>query len=425
MPEQAAMKLTVALCLKLCLLASLAKAQDQIPWAADFRNACEMAAEQRRLVLLHFYNDNCEPCVRLDRNVFNQAEVADAVIQNYIPLKVHAGKEPELATRYQVARWPTDVVVTPSGLEVFRTISPQKPADYILVLNRVAHQTGISAGRQWNSPLSQVKRQSTAVAAPSLAASVPPLAKKDSSPQLPDSRPQQQALPPKSPDARSPFAPPNSPPTTGTSPFSLTANSQPAPASDTTAPVPPPKPSAPLFRDNPWIVNAQAKAPTAGPDSPQSQQAASEAPSTSTDESQSVPASQAPSIALDGYCPVTLVETVARNPQDRAAWKKGDPRFGAIFRGRTYLFASEMQQQKFLRQPDAFAPVLSGCDPVRYAESGELVEGKRAYGLLTPDQQLFLFVDEDSFTKFSHSPASYTTAARQAGVPGETGTLHR
>jgi len=105
-----------------------ALAEDQISWTADFRTACGMAAEQHRLVLLHFYSDNCEWCVRLDQNVFSKSEVAEAVAQNYLAVKIHAGKQPQLASRYRVKAFPTDVFVTPSGLEVYRTVSQQKPA---------------------------------------------------------------------------------------------------------------------------------------------------------------------------------------------------------------------------------------------------------------------------------------------------------
>src|SRR6185369_11033071 len=101
---------------------------------------------------------------------------------------------------------------------------------------------------------------------------------------------------------------------------------------------------------------------------------------------QMVPVSQAPPVGLDGFCPVTLVETMARNPGDRGAWKKGDRQFGAVHKGRTYLFTSVEQQQKFLQNPDNYAPVLSGCDPVLYAERGQMVDGKRAFGLVTADR---------------------------------------
>src|SRR5436853_3662934 len=84
------------------MAAAPALATDQVPWVADFQAACGMAAEQHRLVLLHFYNDNCGPCVRVDQNVFSKSEVAEAITQNYLAVKVHAGKSPQLASRYRV-----------------------------------------------------------------------------------------------------------------------------------------------------------------------------------------------------------------------------------------------------------------------------------------------------------------------------------
>ena len=138
-----------------------------------------------------------------------------------------------------------------------------------------------------------------------------------------------------------------------------------------------------------------------------------------------VPASQAPPIGLDGFCPVTLLDTVARDPGDRSAWKKGDKQFGAVHRGRTYLFTSAANQQKFLANPDSYAPALSGCDPVRYAERGEFVDGRRAYGLITPDRQIYLFADEASRNRFEQSPTAFTPAIQQALRTSDTGTLHR
>jgi protein disulfide-isomerase len=108
---------------------------------------------------------------------------------------------------------------------------------------------------------------------------------------------------------------------------------------------------------------------------------------------------------LEGYCPVTLVE------QER--WQKGDARFGAIHRSRTYLFTSAAEQQKFLANPDAYSPVLSGFDPVRYLERSELVEGKRKHGLFY-DKRIYLFADEDSLQRFWKSHPTYVQAVQEA-----------
>src|SRR5262245_66638771 len=107
---------------------------DQMPWCNDFRLACGLAAEQQRLVLLHFTRDNCPPCRKVEAEVFSEQKVAQAVSQNFIPVLVHQARNPDLVARYQVKLYPTDVMVTASGLEVYRAISPQRPADYIMSL---------------------------------------------------------------------------------------------------------------------------------------------------------------------------------------------------------------------------------------------------------------------------------------------------
>ena len=99
--------------------------------------------------------------------------------------------------------------------------------------------------------------------------------------------------------------------------------------------------------------------------------------------------------------------------------------FGAIHQGRTYLFTNAENQQKFLANPDAYAPALAGCDPVRFAERGEMVDGKRAYGLVTPDRRIFLFADESSRNRFEQSPAAYSNAIQQAMLRSNGGNLYR
>ncbi len=50
------------------------------------------------------------------------------------------------------------------------------------------------------------------------------------------------------------------------------------------------------------------------------------------------------SIALEGYCPVTLVH--------QRGWMQGDKRWGAQHQGQIYLFAGPQQQQQFLNKRD-------------------------------------------------------------------------
>jgi YHS domain-containing protein len=117
------------------------------------------------------------------------------------------------------------------------------------------------------------------------------------------------------------------------------------------------------------------------------------------------PSPHATPFALDGHCPVTLVE--------REQWQKADPQWGAEHRGRIYLFANQAAQQQFLANPDRYSPVLSGYDLVRYAETGQLVPGRRQHGVSFEDR-VYLFADEAALQRFWQSPQRYASAAYQA-----------
>jgi YHS domain-containing protein len=492
--QSAAMKSIVRLwVLAICFPLATVAAEDHVPWAGSLQTACELAAEQRRLVLLHFYNDNCAPCVRVEQNVFSQPQVGDAVAQNYIPLKVHAGKSAQLAARYQVQRWPTDVIVTPSGLEVYRAVSPQNPADYVAVLNRVAAQTGTSAGRQWSSRLDQLPprgRSADEATTQQFAASPqqhPATAALDQFQAATDraqaqgqpisdgsfsSQWQQTATPP-APSPRSSFVP-----------VALPANPSeaalPAAGQQSTLSNPP------LPTENPWLPVRQPTAAAAPPlEKPVSSEPTPVVPQEPTpgstavppvvappsDASARVPQSQAPPVALDGCCPVTLLEKnilQKADPQygaihdgqtylfvspaeqqrflaepnryvpppvglegfcpvtlhEKMKWQKADRKHFAIHRGRMYFFAAAAERERFLGNPDVYAPVLSGCDVVHFALRSVLVEGKRAYGLMR-DNQIFLFADEQSLKQFENSPGTFAAAAQQAMLRTERSATYR
>jgi YHS domain-containing protein len=121
-------------------------------------------------------------------------------------------------------------------------------------------------------------------------------------------------------------------------------------------------------------------------------------------------------LALKGHCPVTLCR------QQR--WQKGDPRWGAVHRGRTYLFAGPDEQRRFLADPDLYSPVLSGIDPVRLAETGDIVEGRRQHGVVYYEQ-IYLFDSEESLSKFWANPERYARRIRQAMEMGDLGQLLR
>jgi YHS domain-containing protein len=118
-----------------------------------------------------------------------------------------------------------------------------------------------------------------------------------------------------------------------------------------------------------------------------------------------------PPLALNGYCPVTLLE------QQR--WQLGDRRWGVIHRGRTYLFAGPEQQRKFLANPDRYSPAISGQDVVMALDYGQAVEGKRAMGL-EYQNRIYLFSSDASRQAFIQNPKRYAAEVLQAENPPST-----
>lgn len=108
---------------------------------------------------------------------------------------------------------------------------------------------------------------------------------------------------------------------------------------------------------------------------------------------------------LDGYCPVTLCEL--------HQWTQGNPEWGVQYRGRTYLFATAEAKQKFWQNPDRYAPVASGVDPVMAVDARQEVPGQRAHGVFFEDR-IYLFANEQSLETFKQNPDRYSAEILQA-----------
>ena len=113
-----------------------------------------------------------------------------------------------------------------------------------------------------------------------------------------------------------------------------------------------------------------------------------------------------PPAGLDGNCPVTLVE--------RKRWVVGHPAYGAVHRGRTYLFLGPQEKDKFLADPDRYSPVLSGVDPVLALDNRTAVPGRREFGVFGADGRVYLFADESSRARFEQNERHYAAQSQQA-----------
>lgn len=523
------MRLTPLILIASCLslLGSSAANAEAVRWAGSLHDAMVQAEREGKLVLIHFWSTSCAPCQRMENFVFSRQDVADSIAADYVPVKIDAQAQPEIARRYEVNQWPTDVMATSSGRKLGELVGERKAQDYQSLLSQVAAryrmliqpdqlaqappgetapsrpyqqaqyttpggpvgQAGPAAQR-WDSNSPSDGRWGTQGFGQQGGVNAGPYGQQTQNygrqyadtygpngGQLPAGQQQYQqqqtqqqqygaqqfgaAPPPQGAmSSGSRWGGPPAPTGPGGSGAQYQGGAYQGAAASPQGiargdawqqnPSPPPTQAnmaAPggdhasrqsQVIENPYREQAPVSPPpveqgsgasgghfTPPQSNPYAQQPPSGSPGANSPGGGAPPAMQQsppqdvspqhvarqqppanPPIALDGYCPVTLVET-------QNTWKKADPRYGAIHRGRTYLFAGPEEQKRFLANPDYYSPVLSGYDPVRFAEGGETVDGKRKHGVFY-GQQVYLFADEGSLERFWKDPQRYSEVVRQA-----------
>jgi YHS domain-containing protein len=121
----------------------------------------------------------------------------------------------------------------------------------------------------------------------------------------------------------------------------------------------------------------------------------------------SEPAARELPIALDGYCPVELNE--------HEQWVAGDSRFKTTYRGKTYLFSSAAQRDRFQADPKRYAPVYSGNDLVLAAEGRENSPGRTEHSAIYQGR-VYLFASPATYARFKQHPERYAKQGNQASL---------
>lgn len=106
-------------------------------------------------------------------------------------------------------------------------------------------------------------------------------------------------------------------------------------------------------------------------------------------------------LALQGYCPVCIV--------DMKQWVKGNGQFAAQYDGKTYLFPGEDQKQMFVSNPSKFTPILGGDCIVALVESGRRVPGSLQFAALH-EGHVYLFANDQAKGMFLANKERYAQA---------------
>lgn len=416
-------------------------AAESLPWLTDLGQAQAIARQDGRLILVHFATDWCGPCRRLEKNVFPDPGVIDAVDRNFIPVKVDGDRSTDLVRQFRVNSYPTDVILTPDGQEVLRGTSSQDARQFAAKLNQVA--ASLRPSRPFNTTLVSAEAPVDSSGYPAAGYAPPayaPPGPANRAATFPAANGSPGSYPPASnggffderfqtyqPDPRAnPYPPANGfgpaiqpgPATQQGSVAPFVQQGQPrmplisqenrAAVENGAAAAYAPSNATPQVQHNPYVTGPQGTAADAGYQPPPVEPPAAAPVASSESPGGTIPphaanlAAGSPPLALDGFCPVTLA--------DGEAWVPGDERWGAIHRGQTYLFTSPQQQQKFLAAPDRYAPALIGVDPTLLIDQGQVVPGQRQFGM-SYDNKIFLFSSEPSLKRFEQSPEFYAKQA--------------
>jgi YHS domain-containing protein/thiol-disulfide isomerase/thioredoxin len=379
---------------------------DTVSWRSNLDAAKIEATQSGKLVLLHFYTTTCGPCRLLDQNVFSQPQIGDDIERNYVPVKIDADQNPALAAAYRIERVPSEIILNNQGQVVANLSCPQNHSEYTNQLANLAdhYRQHTSPSGTANQPPVQAayaglqvgqyaNHQQPTQQPGTLSQGVPSETNNPYANQQPGSY---------SPVASNAYGPAtmgqNNPQAQATMP----ANAMPNSYSQGAAPGQQPthqqmaastSATQPHMISNPGTPAAQVMNP-----------AAQVSPASHMSVARQLPPGTPP-LAFDGFCPVAL--------RANRKWVAGNAQFGAIHRGRTFLFMGEEQRQQFLANPDTFCPVFSGVDPVLLLDNNQVVEGTRRFGF---DYRgaFYLFASQESMNRFKSQPDQYAAGVRQA-----------
>ncbi len=107
---------------------------------------------------------------------------------------------------------------------------------------------------------------------------------------------------------------------------------------------------------------------------------------------------QKPTVALEGYCPVCLINL--------HKWIKGNPLYQVTYDGHVYRFPGEKQKQAFVANPTKYVPALGGDCVVCYTQMGKRMAGDLHHGMFHKGR-VYFFASEQQKQMFAENPGKY------------------
>ncbi len=415
----------------------------EIAWTEDYEAAVQRAATTNSIVLLHFYGDYCPPCKLLDKKTFHDPALVSKMNEHLVPIKINADRRRDLAQKFQVTRWPTDIYLFPNGDEIYRGVSNADPSVYCKTIERIALRHRDWTVERNSIARSKEKRQDRALAAhtPQIQSVQPIYAgnnghsvrtqaatwtDRSGTPLPNDSLPA--ASLPSSRVIHNPYVTyegavvPPSPSYQNTNTLSPNVSEvQPSVSSDLPSIAPVSNLTVQHVVAQP-ISTQRSTDPLLNVEIPQSDNVVQ------PNSAGSPKRVYAETIGLGGYCPVSLIE--AFDQPNAHGWIKGKNSYAVRHRGRVYYCASERARQTLLSDPDRYTPCLSGFDIVHLCKVGGLHDGTCEFGCIQEGtNRVFLFESRENYEEFTKNSVYYSrlldNASSERVANDLNGTLNR
>ena len=125
----------------LCCLTAIASASAETAtndWLTDYQEALDIAREQQKPILLHFFATWCGPCRSMDRQVLHTADVKQVLGAEVIGVKIDSDKNPAIIKKFGVGSLPSDIVIDPDGNVLYRGSGFKSKNNYISMISSSA-----------------------------------------------------------------------------------------------------------------------------------------------------------------------------------------------------------------------------------------------------------------------------------------------
>jgi thioredoxin-like negative regulator of GroEL len=124
----------LVLCFALCPSSLRA---EEVEWRSDYNSARREAAEKGLPIVLDFGYEGCVFCRKLDTTTFRDGEVVKRLNGRFVALRVDIDKEPTLAEKLGLDRYPTVVFASSDGHILGKVVGYQEPGQFQESLDRV------------------------------------------------------------------------------------------------------------------------------------------------------------------------------------------------------------------------------------------------------------------------------------------------